>query len=379
MQVDDEWNNYLCNINNPGDNIELFKNNLNNTQKILITDQPVCDDLYISTKTKVLFLNQCIDIHNVFWKLPILKYSERDIGIVKKQIKIISKSSEEYDSYSLKLKGLEYYTENIIKSINNPDARRIIFKDERKLTVGISKKDIMNCRGKVKNAFYNCFAIVIRFMYNNEFREIHIKVFNTGKLEIPGILNSEIFDIVSKLLIKLIQPYISTKLEYKNIDTESNVLINSNFNCGYYINREVLYTLLRNQYGIEAAYEPCSYPGVKCKYYFNNIIGFDNELQNGQIDKTDRCMKMKELNVNKKYTEVSFMIFRTGSCLIVGNCTERILRFVYTHIKQLLRDEYINICVDADIQNVTEKKIKLRKKTIYMTTKYYNNWILKNI
>ena len=112
-------NNEDINVNNnPNDNIELFKNNLNNTQKIF-TDQPVCDDLYISTKTKVLFLNQGIDIHNVFWKLPILKYSERDIGIVKKQIKIISKSREEYDSYSLKLKGLEYYTENIIKSINN--------------------------------------------------------------------------------------------------------------------------------------------------------------------------------------------------------------------------------------------------------------------
>ena len=42
--------------------------------------------------------------------------------------------------------------ENIIKQINNPTARRIKYKDERKITIGMSKKDIMNCRGKVKNA-----------------------------------------------------------------------------------------------------------------------------------------------------------------------------------------------------------------------------------
>ena len=378
MAVDSEWKNFMCNMNNnTHDNVDVFKSTtiLSNIDKP--TNDPICDELYISTKTKVLFFNQSIDIQNVFWELPIIKYSESNIGIVKKQIKIISKSSEEYDVYVGKLVGIEYYNEHIIKSINNPDARRHIFKDERKLTIGMSKKDIMNCRGKVKNAFYNCFALVIRFIYKSVFREIHIKVFNTGKLEIPGILNSEIFDIVSALLITLIQPYIPTKLQYINIDLESNVLINSNFNCGYYINRDKLYSILRSsKYGIEVAFEPCSYPGVKCKYYFNNEFGFDSDIQTGQIVQTDRSMTMIELNKNKKYTEISFMIFRTGSCLIVGNCTERILRFVYDYIKNLLYNEYQNIAVYEDIPNIAEKKIKLRKKTIIATTEYYNQYIL---
>jgi hypothetical protein len=34
-------------------------------------NMPVCDDLYISTKTKVLFLNQEIDINDVFWNIPV--------------------------------------------------------------------------------------------------------------------------------------------------------------------------------------------------------------------------------------------------------------------------------------------------------------------
>ena len=112
-------------------------------------------------------MNQSIDIDNVFWKIPIIDYFKPCIGIVKKQMKIVSKTPEEYEMYKEKLKEQSYYRENIIKEIHNPTARRVKFKDERKITIGISKKDIMNCRGKVKNAFYNCFALIFRFMYKN--------------------------------------------------------------------------------------------------------------------------------------------------------------------------------------------------------------------
>jgi hypothetical protein len=338
---------------------------------------PVCEDLYISTKTKVLYLNQEIDIQNVFWNIPIIEYWRPVDGVVKKQMKIVCKNTEEYEDYKKKLENVPYYVENIIKQIDNPAARRIKFKDERKITIGLSKKDIMNCRGKVKNAFYNCFALIIRFKYEKEFKEIHVKVFNTGKLEIPGILNAGLLDIVKEKLLFYLTPCVTKPLDFIETDTEENVLINSNFNCGYYINREKLHAILRgNKYRIESSYDPCSYPGVKCKYYFNNEKGFDKaDEQNGQVLLEDRGMKMSELGDNKKYTEVSFMIFRTGSCLIVGNCTEKILMFVYEFIKNILADEYRNIYVTNDEPVVKNKKTKLRKKTFSATHDYYQESI----
>jgi hypothetical protein len=335
---------------------------------------PLCDDLYISTKTKVLFLNQKIDIHKVFWEIPIIQYWEAKPGVIKKQMKVVSKTPEEYEEYKQRLTNIPYYTENIIKQIDNPAARRMKFKDERKITVGISKKDIMNCRGKVKNAFYNCFAIIIRFHYDKSFREIHVKIFNTGKLEIPGILNDDFLGIVKEKIVEYLQPHIDTNLDYLENENSDSVLINSNFNCGYYIQRERLHAILRSdKYRIESAYDPCSYPGVKCKFYFNNDLGYDSPLQNGQILEEDRNMKMSELGDNKKYTEVSFMIFRTGSCLIVGNCSERILKFIFEFIKNILKDEYGNISVDNDKQLIKIKKTKLRKKTIMATKSYLEN------
>ena len=67
------------------------------------------------------------------------------------------------------------------------------------------------------------------------------------------------------------------------------------------------------------------------------------------------------------------MIFRTGSCLIVGNCTEKKLYFVYDFIKNMLYEEYPLIYVQNENTVVKEKKMKLRKKKVIMTREYYNN------
>jgi hypothetical protein len=376
MSIDDEWNSFMM----TGDSDVIDNINNKAVDESTITPEltaPTCEELYISTTTKVLFLNQPIDIANIFWKLPIIDYGTPSDGIVKKQMKIVCNSEEEFQVYTERISTIQYYRENIVKQLNNPTARRIKYKDERKITVGMSKKDIMNCRGKVKNAFYNCFAIILRFKFEDKFREIHIKVFNTGKLEIPGILNLTILDMVKTQLLDYLTPYIETPIEYVKTTNDCNVLINSNFNCGYYINRDKLYSILRsNKYCIETAYDPCSYPGVKCKFYFNNETGFDIITQRGQLVKEDRTMKMNELGDAKKYTEVSFMIFRTGSCLIVGNCTEEKLYFVYDFIKKMLYEEYPLIYVHNEIVQTKEKKTKLRKKKVIMTREYYDNNVI---
>ena len=333
---------------------------------------PECEDLYISTKTKVLYLNVPIDINDVFWNIPTIQYWKPLEGVLKKQIKIVNNTPEEYKQYKDKLENIPCYSENIIKQIDNPSARKIKYRDERKLTIGLSKKDIMTYRAKKKNAFYNCFALIVRFYQDNEFKEVHVKVFNTGKMEIPGILNKQMLELIQVKIIEILQPYISSQLGYKKIELEENVLINSNFNCGFYIDRDKLHSILRSdKYGIESAYDPCSYPGVKCKYYFNNQQDYDTKIQSGRVDIDDQNMKRHELDDNTKYTEVSFMIFRTGSCLIVGNCNERVLLFVFDFIKNILQNEFAQIRSHCQEQVTKEKKKKLRKKTIQMTHDYY--------
>jgi hypothetical protein len=363
--------------------------------------KPDCEDLNISTKTKALFLNQEVDIHAVFWAIPVIEYWKPVSGVVKKQMKIVSKTPEELDDYLQRLQHLTFYREQIIKQINTVNVRRVKYRDERKLSVGISQKDLLNARSKKKNAFYNCFAIILRInLDGGDFREIHVKIFNTGKMEIPGVLNSDVLDMVKAHLLDMLRPLMVAVVATEPLAFLDNrecdgVLINSNFNCGFNVDRDRLYAILRSdKYGIEAAYDSCSYPGIKCKFYFNHDVGFDCAQQKGAVDESDRGLKLSELGKTTKYTEVSFMIFRTGSCLIVGNCSEPILKFVYDFLKQLFADEYERICVrdvsaddnnnkavegdDDPLTNATiltscsaiPKKQKPRKKTVDMTMAY---------
>ncbi len=63
--------------------------------------------------------------------------------------------------------------------------------------------------------------------------------------------------------------------------------------------------------------------------------------------------------------ETSFMIFRTGSVLIVGNCTENILMIIYNFIKNLLIKECEIIKISYVEKEKPKKRKKLRKKFIY--------------
>jgi len=377
IDVDTEWEKFISSNNsndlssdddsseiddNDDINEIISKDNIlsANISNELIKEAPKPTDIYISTKTKIAYLNSFINLKEMFWQIPVEPYYKPCDCVVKKQMKFNSFLVEDLDFIKDKLKDIEYYDEHVITSINNPSGR-IKFKDIRKISIGISKKDLLSYRCKKKSAFYNCFVLILRMKVDETFKEFHVKVFNTGKLEIPGIQNEATFQLILQLVVKILQPYISEKLDFKE-NSEETVLINSNFNCGFFINREIMNDILKNKYNIQCIYDPCSYPGIQCKFYYNEDI----DLQTGCIISEENKKKYKNVK------EVSFMIFRTGSVLIVGKCDESVLIVIYEFLKKILINEYNTIAqknilvTDTNYLNKDKKK-KIRRKNILVS------------
>jgi len=347
MSVDDEWSNFIDN----SDEDRIILKKTCDIDKLI----PKFTDIYISTKTKIIYLNMEIDIYDIFWKIPIIDYNEQKEGIIKKQIKISSISKEDSIIIDENLKNEKIVVNKIINFIDNPNGR-VKFKDIRKISIGICKKDLIFTRVKDKSAFYNCFVITLRIIYNNLFREFHIKIFNTGKLEIPGLQNDEMLNIIILKITTILKNLMKTDIYYIQNKTE-NVLINSNFNCGFYINRDKLFNILRHKYHINACYDPCSYPGIQCVYYYDNI------------NKIDIVESIKFKKTDNNILKISYMIFRTGSILIVGKCNEDVINNVYNFIKNILIEEY----QDISIHNIDTTNTKLLKKTKFKKKIIYNN------
>jgi hypothetical protein len=326
------------------------------SNSIVNDEAPKSSEIYISTKTKISYLNQAVNLSEIFWKLPVLEYHCRETGIVKKQMKFNSTNEAELNNILKKIPKNAYTDQYIITRIINPTGR-IQFKDVRKISVGLSKKDIISYRGKQKGAFYNCFVILLRILVEDTFKEVHIKVFNTGKLEIPGMRDDKVLYIALKLLVDILNKNIENSKEFNYIkDKCDTVLINSNFRCGFYLNREILYDILKNKYRINCSYDSCSYPGIQCEFYYDSSLS----EQTGQQPK----------NKDKIITKVSFMIFRTGSALIVGKCSEEILNIIYKFLCKMLQEEYRKISCGMNNKNMTTEKNtqrKVNKKKIVVT------------
>ena len=115
MDIDDEWlkftsNNYDENSSDDEEEIneiikqqtteEFISANLN----VDFSEAPKPSNIYISTKTKIAYLNTPIDLKEIFWQVPIIPYAKPCDGVIKKQMKFNSTEPEELTFIQEKLK-----------------------------------------------------------------------------------------------------------------------------------------------------------------------------------------------------------------------------------------------------------------------------------
>ena len=246
MDINDEWKMFLSS-SDINDNDRKYE-----TQKSERVPAPT--PLYISTKTNIAYLKQQkndsiiteidntnttdnkvekeINILSLFWDVPVIPYESPTNGILKKQILIKSEKEEDLQKIKDKLLNIKHYNELIITSINNPKGR-VKFKDKRKISIGLCKKDITSFRCKQKSAFDNCVVFIMRLNIKGIFKEYHVKLFNTGKVEIPGVKDENIFKIIIENLIVILKPYVDIYL----LPTSNNMEV---FKYGVRINADVI-------------------------------------------------------------------------------------------------------------------------------------------
>ena len=240
---------------------------------------------------------------------------------------------------------------------------------------GFHHKNISEKKKRKLRLFYNQITILI--LINNDIN--NIKLFNNGSISMTGVKSEENGHQAIKLLnSKLLEISKNNPKEPALVNLNSEVikyeivLINSDYDIGYEIKRSDLHQLLVNEYKIFSSFEPCIYPGVNSKYYWNKDYK-DNQFK-GRCYCTMKCNGKGKGNGNGDCKKVTVSAFQSGSIIITGAQTiDQIIdtyNFINTifenHIEQLKKTvpHFIDAKIQEPKQNKHKKKIWINKNNI---------------
>lgn len=328
--------------------------------------------LVISTQSNNARLNNegDINVSELFWALRVMPYIRRNEGVIKKQMKIQCATREALAVLQSRLVHIPSHTLSKVEHIDEPGATTP-FKYVAKLSIGVASKEIQAHRAKEKDAFFNSFTMVLRLRYKNDFKEIVTKVFNGGILSLPGMLDNELLErtlmMVNRVLgeASLRMSPEKPPLQYRP-GSVTDVMVNSNFWCGFGLDRDKVVDMMINKYQLETTYDPSKYPGVVCRYYTRDdcdtcgVCPCNPPCSTLEIGNGKGRKRAAAVGDHKPCLPMTFMMFRTGSVLIVGRCGDELLSRVHKFVATVL------LTNKADIQNgpgMCPSKKNVRKKS----------------
>ena len=173
---------------------------------------------------------------------------------------------------------------------------------------GFAKKNTKKKRKqKLKKTFFN--QVTIHCFYDDKL--INIKFFNNGKIQMTGIKYEEQGKNLYNKLYNYFKDYKDTFDGELNLVNYRIVLINSDFSLGKDVDRDLLQNkLLDNNY--YSTFEPCVYPGLNIKYYFN-----DNN-SNGICNCRSICNGKGCGSGDGDCKRVTIAVFKEGNTIITG-------------------------------------------------------------
>lgn len=237
------------------------------------------DDLYISTITAILQLSHPIDLKKVYTQTPINEY----------------------------IPFIEYGESNEVR--------------------GFSKKMLKKKRKeKKKRIFYNQATIHV----SHAGKLMNVKLFNNGKFQMTGLKKETHPLEISERLIHYFQSLDIVDPEMKVVNHRI-VLINSNFELGFEINRDILHKEIVQQ-GIYSSFEPCIYPGVNIKYYINT------NNSNGVCCCNSICNGKGRANGDGDCKKVTIAVFKSGNIIITGGQNKKQLYTAYQFINKFINE-----------------------------------------
>ena len=187
---------------------------------------------------------------------------------------------------------------------------------------------------KKQKSFFNQVTLHVQCEKN-----VNVKLFNNGKIQMTGLKYETHGDKVLELLLPYLQRLedsaeesILSRKEPIVYEPFNIALINSDFSIGYKVRREIVHREIVDA-GMYSSYEPCIYPGVNIKYYYNQ------DTDNGICQCNAPCIGKGCGKGDGCCKKITIVVFMSGEIMITGARSRNHLEICYHFISRFINQK----------------------------------------
>lgn len=206
--------------------------------------------------------------------------------------------------------------------------------EHRAEVLGESHRDALTNRKITNKSFFNQSTLVVRRAVPQGFKEVNIKLFGNGSVQMTGINSEEFARETLEWLIRECEKLSETPFTKPPVVNKMNIqMINSDFSLGVPLQSEVIHQILRDEYGLFSIFEKTLYQGVDTKYYYNK--GRPAGSTPGVCDCETLCSGQGDGNGVGQCKRITISIFQTGNIIITGARNMDQIHEAYRFINQV--------------------------------------------
>ena len=213
----------------------------------------------------------------------------------------------------INLESLFNSLRSIIIPIWYPDIGILKF-ENKNMVLGSSYKDIFTNRKITAKSFFNQSTIVLRRKIENGWKEVNVKLFANGGIQMTGVTSSTFARESIEWLLSIINGLSESPFaEPASINRFSVQLINTDYALNMFINQDALHKILLNEYNLFSMLEKTIYQGVNTKFFYN--IAYP---ETGICQCKNFCKGQGSGDGEGECKRITMSIFRTGKIIITG-------------------------------------------------------------
>jgi len=225
-------------------------------------------------------------------------------------------------------------------------------KAQEKIIIGTCSRDELTKRKKSKNIFFNQATLVVRRAVSpNIYKEVNIKLFKNGGIQMTGIPSDTFAQETLTWLAAELKTFSESVLDGEAKPHRYSIqLINSDYQINGTINRERLHSILISEYNLFSSFESTIYQGCDTKYFYNDAAPPDAVEGICPCGET-LCIGNGDGRSLGACKEITISPFHTGSIIITGARRFEQIEKAYIFINKIL----VKHCKDI-IKPLPEKK-----------------------